>query len=473
MKLFLSYPSAERTLAERLALALEAEGHEVFIDRSDLPAGEAFHQRLRQAIEAADAMVFLVTPAAVAPGSYTLAELDIARQRWRRPGGHVLPVVVAATPIATLPPYLAAVTLLQPRGELVAETVAAVARLGSGRRGQGAVVAAVALVVALALGIAGWQLAQRRAAEQAEREAALAAERQHVAQAQELLPLCTNGQHDAVFMQLGELAGRSPLPAVLAAREDCAMRWLREMRASSGQRSFTEQVARVQPVLLQGLAAAQGRRAADLRAHLGWGDFLRRREGAADADPVPHFQRALGDEPGNVHAHAMWARALLPARLDEARPHFEQALAGGRERAFVRLLQFGGSLGSSSELAAYAVSVADAMRRSGETVAAPLRQQLWRHAFGTRLLAAEDRAVLRDALPAQDLLATFEWLFPDAELAPDQLALRRFAQATLQAQAGQSDSARATFTALAGEMRAAGQSGRLLDETQRALAALK
>ena len=75
MKLFLSYPSAERTTADRLALALEGEGHEVFFDRSDLAAGDAFHQRLREAIQSADAMVCLVTPAAVAPGSYTLAEL--------------------------------------------------------------------------------------------------------------------------------------------------------------------------------------------------------------------------------------------------------------------------------------------------------------------------------------------------------------------------------------------------------------
>ena len=80
MKLFLSYPSGQRELAERLTLALEAEGHEVFIDRSELKAGESFHQRLRESIFAADAMVFLVTPDSVRPGSYALAELNIARQ---------------------------------------------------------------------------------------------------------------------------------------------------------------------------------------------------------------------------------------------------------------------------------------------------------------------------------------------------------------------------------------------------------
>ena len=136
VNLFLSYPSAERTIADRLRLALEAEGHEVFFDRSDLDAGQSFHERLRKEIQSADVMIFLITPASVAPGSYTLAELGIAQERWRRPAGHVLPVMIAPTPMASLPPYLSAVTVLQPTGELVADTVAAVAKLGG--RGSGA-----------------------------------------------------------------------------------------------------------------------------------------------------------------------------------------------------------------------------------------------------------------------------------------------------------------------------------------------
>jgi hypothetical protein len=40
LKLFISYPSDQKDLAERLRLALEAEGHEVFTDRSELREGE-------------------------------------------------------------------------------------------------------------------------------------------------------------------------------------------------------------------------------------------------------------------------------------------------------------------------------------------------------------------------------------------------------------------------------------------------
>jgi len=117
LKLFISYPSDQKDLAERLRLALEAEGHEVFTDRSELKEGEPYHEALREAIEEADAMVFFITPRSVSPGSYALTELDTAQRRWRAPGGRLLPVVVAPTPIDTIPPYLRSVTLLQPKGD--------------------------------------------------------------------------------------------------------------------------------------------------------------------------------------------------------------------------------------------------------------------------------------------------------------------------------------------------------------------
>lgn len=138
MNIFLSYSSARRDIAVRLKLALEAEQHEVFYDRDDLGAGEAYHQAIRDAMAAADAMVFLVSPESVAPGSYTLAEMALAEARWRRPAGHVLPVVVAPTPKATIPAYLLAVTLLEPPVELVAETLVRVASLAASRRRRGA-----------------------------------------------------------------------------------------------------------------------------------------------------------------------------------------------------------------------------------------------------------------------------------------------------------------------------------------------
>ncbi|MDP3612679.1 MAG: toll/interleukin-1 receptor domain-containing protein, partial [Rubrivivax sp.] len=111
MKIFLSYPSARRELALRLKLALEAEQHEVFFDRDDLAAGDAFHQPIRDALAASELFIFFVSPESVAAGNYTLAELGQAESNWPRPAGRVLPVLVAPTPRGDIPPYLLAVTL--------------------------------------------------------------------------------------------------------------------------------------------------------------------------------------------------------------------------------------------------------------------------------------------------------------------------------------------------------------------------
>ncbi len=476
MKLFLSYPSAERALAERLALALEAEGHDVFFDRHDLPEGGNFHQRLREALEGADAMVFLVTPAAVAAGSYTLAELDLARRRWRRPGGHVLPVMVQATPMATLPPYLSAVTVLQPQGETVAETVAAVTRLARlqrsrwrGRRGWMLLLLALVLIGAVA---AGWLVHRQRA-----QAAALAAD---AAAATQALQLCEDGHHEAALARLNALVQRQPaLPAVAAARQDCAMAWMRGMRAVAGPggRSFDDQVALLVPVLVEGLSAAGAQahpqRAADLRAHLGWGEALRRREGAGAGDPLPHWQRALADDPGNVYAHTMWGRHLLPGRVDEARPHFEQALASGRERPWVRRMQLGGSLGGGVAATVYAIEVADAMRQGQEPMPLELAPRLWTYGYAG-LLDAELRDALFAAVPPAQALATYDQLFAaDPAAASPPAPTRRLVRALLQARAGQQDQARAALEALLQQHARDGAfSARIVAEARRELALL-
>jgi len=73
------------------------------------------------------------------------------------------------------------------------------------------------------------------------------------------------------------------------AREQCGMRWLREIRVRVGEQTFADIVKRVQPTLVSGLVDAKGQRAADLFAHLGWADYLLTREGAIAGDPAAHF----------------------------------------------------------------------------------------------------------------------------------------------------------------------------------------
>ena len=85
MNIFLSYSSDRRDIAEQVSLALTGSGHKVFFDRDSLPAGDDYHVRIRKGVENSDVFVFLISPRAVAPGSYALTELKYARQKWPDP----------------------------------------------------------------------------------------------------------------------------------------------------------------------------------------------------------------------------------------------------------------------------------------------------------------------------------------------------------------------------------------------------
>jgi hypothetical protein len=129
MRIFLCYPHEHRRVAEGMRLALEQEGHEVFFDRANLTPGEEYVAAIRRQVEAADLFVFCLSPESVQPGRFVLTELDLAEKKWRRPHQHVLPVLVAPVSVALVPPFLTAVGILEPRGDIPAEVANCVARL--------------------------------------------------------------------------------------------------------------------------------------------------------------------------------------------------------------------------------------------------------------------------------------------------------------------------------------------------------
>ena len=149
-RVFLCHASEEHDLAAELSASLEAQGHEVFLDRDDLPAGDSYEDRIARAIGRSHLLIFLVSPTSVARGRYTLSELELARAKWKRPLGRILPVVAVRTPFQDLPPSLRVLTVLEPRGNLVAEVSAMVRRLARrrcGRRYLGVGAAALLLAV--------------------------------------------------------------------------------------------------------------------------------------------------------------------------------------------------------------------------------------------------------------------------------------------------------------------------------------
>jgi hypothetical protein len=126
MKLFITYASEDGATADALAVRLRTEGHTVFLDRDNLPEAEGYDAQIRSAIASCDVYLFLISPRSVQPGRYTLTELKFARERFPNPQGRVLPVMVEPTPFKDIPAFLSAVTVLQPQGNLVAETLAEV-----------------------------------------------------------------------------------------------------------------------------------------------------------------------------------------------------------------------------------------------------------------------------------------------------------------------------------------------------------
>jgi TIR domain len=129
LRIFLSYSSKHRDLAEELSLTLASDGHTIFFDRTSLASGEEFDRHIRTEVERADLMVFLVSPDAVKRGSYARTEVVLAKKKWPHPEGHVLPVMIEPTEMTAIPPYLRAVTLLCPEGNVPAEVAAHVSTL--------------------------------------------------------------------------------------------------------------------------------------------------------------------------------------------------------------------------------------------------------------------------------------------------------------------------------------------------------
>jgi hypothetical protein len=185
--------------------------------------------------------------------------------------------------------------------------------------------------------------------------------------------------------------------------------------------------------------------------------MLRGRDGAGGLDPVAHYQRALKIDPNNVYAHAMWGHHLLgtPLGIAQARAHFAAALASGRERSFVRLLQLSALLSrTSADKENEAVRVVNEMRVKGEAISGgggmtlqEVLGKLW-NLYYARILTRYDRDSFLAAIPAADHVATFSWLFPEAEAAPDRKLMRLFMLATLQEHAGAGADALANYQAV-------------------------
>lgn len=447
MIVFVSYASEQQSVAVEIALALRGEGHEVFLDRSALPEGDAYNARIREAIQSCDLIVFLLSPEAVSEGRYTLTELKFAEEKWPSPVGRVLPVAVRPTDKAAIPAYLGAVVILRPRGNVAAEVVAAVDRLSKPwwiqlvRRHAAWLIG----LTVLGGGAGGWRTYEHW------RTCAGTAGLVREARLEQ-----GAGDYASAWDRYADAIASCPSSdEATVGREHLAMEWLDNIRVTEGKETFTDVVKKVQPALSAGAVAPDDRRAADALAHLGWADFLRTRDGTGGLNPVHYYQQAVTRDSQNPFAHAMWAHHVLWTRgpIDEARGHFNKALASGRERSYVRNMELHGFLSRRDPDGENEVlRVVNEMRVQGEALPVGTRDdsltwRVWDVYYG-RLVRGNDRASFLAAVSPKDQLATITWLFPEGVVPEDKRPLYLFMLAQLQENVGDRTDALATYESL-------------------------
>lgn len=200
---------------------------------------------------------------------------------------------------------------------------------------------------------------------------------------------------------------------IRVAREDLAMSWLDHITVPSGQ-GFSSTVEKLMPSLEEGVLASEATRKADLLAHIGWGYFLRGRDGVQRIDPVPHYQQAIAVDANNPFAHANWGHWLLwnGGKFDEASEHFRSALAANRARNRVRELQLSAYRNrSGSGDTGYVGVVVDMVKNKEDVDKAAAKLALWHlnracSPTGSNELMTE----LKSAIPKTDLAEAFRVL---------------------------------------------------------------
>jgi hypothetical protein len=455
VKIFVSHASEQSELARSIEIALSGEGHAVFFDRSSLPSGDEYHERIRRAIADSDLLIFLISPESLARGRYTLNELEFAEQKWRHPAGHVLPVMTSAIDVKSIPVYLKAVTLLQPQGDIPAAVVAAVSKMSPSwwRAIRSRAWALAAIVLMMAAGVAWYGARSWKTRAEVARFIAMGDLHRN------------SGAYADAWDAYTKAANIAPSRHdVAAAQQRLAMVWLDNIRVRSGVETFTGIVSKVEPVLARCAVSEELSRRADCLAYIGWGDFLRQREGNATRDPVESYRAAIAVDAQNPFAHAMWGfetvRSGKPLR--EAKAHFAAAFASGRERAYVRHLEIAALLWRrDSEAEDELIRVLNDARLAGENLATDRTSRsdpsrVWDVYYG-RVISPHDIESFLASVPPPDHLATFQWLFAGGDVPKDKPVPYLFVLATLQERAGAHPLALATFRHVAGIFKKAGE----------------
>ncbi|MEO8425779.1 MAG: HEAT repeat domain-containing protein [Verrucomicrobiota bacterium] len=234
-------------------------------------------------------------------------------------------------------------------------------------------------------------------------------------------------------------------PGSEEAREEqveVAMAWLRQLfdTPQTGGDKLDDLTACLRTAALK----TKGARAADIHAHIGWGNFLKRSE---DAQVEEEFKLAVALDLRNPFAQAMWGYWLVTTarQPNEGKTRFRSASQSGQQKEFVRRLQLAAwRRYHDNEGRLELILVVDDMRRQKETPSLEFKDRLF-----SDIYANPDVEFLRKyltILPAADHLATFLWLTKG--MRRENNTTREFFLAHLTEAAGDSAAALSLYRAL-------------------------
>lgn len=124
-RVFVSHSSDAKEFAENLTHRFEAAGISCFLDKKALPAGQAYDERLAQAVRRSAVFLFVISGRTAELSTYARTELNIAVEAKRR----ILGVRVPGFPDVKPPPAVLSTTMVPPDGEPIAEALQRVQKL--------------------------------------------------------------------------------------------------------------------------------------------------------------------------------------------------------------------------------------------------------------------------------------------------------------------------------------------------------
>ncbi|HXJ03425.1 MAG TPA: hypothetical protein VNH44_19550 [Micropepsaceae bacterium] len=215
----------------------------------------------------------------------------------------------------------------------------------------------------------------------------------------------------AANMKARQLAPRDA--AVGAQQARIAMKWLEDVHVSSttGPKSFTELADPLKAALLERLPATKGREHADIRAHIGWANFLRYRDGSPKTDIGEEFDATIAEDPDNFYGHLLrgfWS--LWNGDIEKARPDLAIAMQSTVDPAYSDgMIMAGFTNSTTDDFMAAAIEYADKIRAAGRTIDDHTRGQLlWYYSMclhDQNLLTA-----IGKTLPASEQISLLDWL---------------------------------------------------------------